>query len=136
MTTPAPRATVAEAIRTFAPLAREHVDLSPAYLVSGAIRDALLGRPVTELDITNAAREAWAAAINTHLVQLGDRFPLYHLPLRDGLIDLTPLTGTNTSPSATSPPPIKPQRSTGPSPPTHRPRARPDHALKERIVIN
>lgn len=62
------------------------------------MRDALFGRPVTELDITTAAPEAWAttlaAALNTHVVQFGDRFPLHRLSLRDGSIDLTPLAGT------------------------------------------
>ncbi len=62
------------------------------------MRDALLRRPVTELDITTATPEAWAttlaAALGTHVVQLGDRFPLHRLPLEDGSIDLTALAGT------------------------------------------
>jgi poly(A) polymerase len=98
MTTPAQRATVAEAIRTLALLARERTDLPPAYLVGGAVRDALLRRPVTELDIATAAPEVWAttlaAALSTHVVQLGDRFPLQRLPLENGSIDLTQLAGT------------------------------------------
>ena len=98
MTRSASRATVAEAIRTLASLARDHPALPPAYLVGGAVRDALLRRPVTELDITTATPEAWAttlaAALGTHVVQLGDRFPLHRLPLEDGSIDLTALAGT------------------------------------------
>ena len=98
MTTPSPRATVADAIRALAPLAREHAHLPPAYLVGGAVRDALLRRPVTELDLTCASPEAWAAvlasALSTHVVQLGGRFLLLRLPLRDGSIDITPLAGT------------------------------------------
>lgn len=91
-------ATIDDAVRALASLARDHTELPPAYLVGGAVRDALLHRPVTELDLTTATPEAWApilaTALGTHVVQLGDRFPLHRLPLADGSIDLTPLAGT------------------------------------------
>ena len=98
MATPLPRATVAQAIRTLAPLARGRTHLPPAYLVGGAVRDALLRRPVAELDLACASPQAWATALanalGTNVVRLGGRFPLHRLPLRDGSIDLTPLAGT------------------------------------------
>jgi poly(A) polymerase len=91
-------ATIGEAIRALGLIARERTDLPPAYLVGGAVRDALLRRPVAELDLATATPEAWATilahALGSHVVQLGGRFPLHRLPLRNGSIDITSLAAT------------------------------------------
>jgi len=89
-------ATIEEAIRALGPLARERTDLPPAYLVGGAVRDALLGHPITELDIATAEPQRWAeplaSRLNTVPREVGSHFPVHHLPLADGAIDLAPIS--------------------------------------------
>lgn len=71
-----------------------------AYLVGGAVRDGLLGREVREADLAVAGNmDAFltraAAALATRPVSIGNRFPLWRLPLEEGYIDVTPLRGSN-----------------------------------------
>jgi len=72
--------------------------LADAYLIGGAVRDALLGRPVTELDIASPAPDATAAALaralDSSVVPLGGPYNLRRVPIEGGWIDVTPLAGT------------------------------------------
>ncbi len=65
-----------------------------AFLVGGAVRDALLGRALHEADLvvhgdlaTFASRTA--QALETHPVAIGREHPIVRLPLADAHIDLT-----------------------------------------------
>jgi putative nucleotidyltransferase with HDIG domain len=73
---------------------------NPAWLVGGPIRDALLGRPVEDVDIVvtappEAAARAVAAAGDAHLFPLSERFGAWRVIARDRTwqADLTPLRG-------------------------------------------
>lgn len=71
-----------------------------AYLVGGAVRDALLDRMVREADLavagdTDAFLAQAAAVLATRPVSIGHRFPLWRLPLEEGYIDVTPLRGSS-----------------------------------------
>lgn len=70
-----------------------------AYLVGGAVRNALLGRPVHEADLTvGAGAESFIAraaeVLNTRAVVLGSRFEMWRLPLGNTYIDIAPMQGT------------------------------------------
>ena len=71
--------------------------LGEAYLVGGAIRDALLGRPVAGLVVASATPEATAAALaaarGSEVIPIGGRYDLRRVPLDGGWIDVTPLAG-------------------------------------------
>ncbi len=89
-------ATIDEAVRALGSLARERTDLPPAYLVGGAVRDALLGYSVTELDIATTEPQRWAEPLASLLdaapLEVGSHFPIHHLPLADGAIDIAPIS--------------------------------------------
>ena len=84
-------------IRRLARLARTVPALEASYLVGGAVRDALLGRPVRELDIASSAAtdgaHALADALGSSVVSLGGQHELYRVPLEGGWIDVTPIQG-------------------------------------------
>ena len=94
-TTPTP---ISTAIAALATTARGDPALAGAYLVGGAVRDALLGRPVTELDIASpapgATTAALARALGSSVVPIGGEHELRRVPLEGGWIDVTPLAGT------------------------------------------
>lgn len=85
------------AVRNLAPLARAVAALEGSYLVGGGVRDALLGRPVRELDIASGAAadaaRALADAFDSSVVPLGGEHELYRVPLEDGWVDVTPIKG-------------------------------------------
>jgi tRNA nucleotidyltransferase/poly(A) polymerase len=67
-----------------------------AYVVGGAVRDELLGRPVLDLDVAcrdpEAAARAHAEATGGALFPLSDRHGAWRVALRDGrTVDFTPL---------------------------------------------
>jgi poly(A) polymerase len=81
-------------------VAREALAGSSAWLVGGAVRDALLGRPVTDLDIVvdgdvRAAAKALARAAGGPRFELSDAFGAWRVIARerDWHADLTPLRG-------------------------------------------
>ncbi len=67
------------------------------YVVGGSLRDALLHRPLHDLDLAAAAAPAFAARcatlLGTRLVQIDDRVGVYRLPLADGALDIAQLQG-------------------------------------------
>ena len=89
---------IGDAIARIAALARAGSALGEAYLVGGAVRDALLGLPVTELDVASATAAATAAAIadalDSTVVPIGGEYELRRVPLEGGWIDITPLADT------------------------------------------
>ena len=70
------------------------LDANGAWLVGGAIRDALAGdRPdQTDIDIAVADAESWARrsadALNTSAVRISAHFDIWRIPLPDGQIDV------------------------------------------------
>ncbi len=71
-----------------------------AWIVGGAIRDALMGRPTPDYDLAvqgNAKplAQAFARAANGHVFRLSDAFGSWRVSARDGgwQVDLTPLQG-------------------------------------------
>jgi len=69
-----------------------------AYLVGGAIRDELLGRPVFDVDVAcrepEAAARAYADAQGGAVVPLSERHGAWRVAYRDGrTVDFTPLQG-------------------------------------------
>jgi Poly A polymerase head domain len=69
-----------------------------AYLVGGAIRDELLGRPVVDVDVAcrepEAAARAYAEAQGGAVVPLSERHGAWRVAYRDGhTVDFTPLQG-------------------------------------------
>ena len=69
-----------------------------AYLVGGAIRDELLGRPVLDVDVAcrepEAAARAYAEAQGGAVVPLSERHGAWRVAYRDGrTVDFTPLQG-------------------------------------------
>jgi putative nucleotidyltransferase with HDIG domain len=94
---PRPVITLDDALSRLAALARSDV-ISDAYVVGGYVRDALLGRARHDADIVaveapTVARAA-AGALDSHVVELGGRFPLFRVPLADGSIDVSPMQGS------------------------------------------
>jgi hypothetical protein len=70
-----------------------------AYLVGGAIRDELLGRPVVDVDVAcrepEAAARAYAGEHGGAVVPLSERHGAWRVAYRDGrTVDFTPLQGT------------------------------------------
>jgi Poly A polymerase head domain len=70
-----------------------------SYVVGGAVRDALLGRPVLDLDLACAeprrAAEAYAGAAGGAVFPLSERHGAWRVASRDGrTVDFTPLRGT------------------------------------------
>ncbi|MGH2978619.1 MAG: HDIG domain-containing metalloprotein, partial [Solirubrobacterales bacterium] len=72
----------------------------PAWLVGGPVRDAILGRPVEDVDIVVAgdaggAARAVATAADAHLFPLSERFGAWRAIMRDRSwqADVTPLRG-------------------------------------------
>lgn len=68
----------------------------PAYVVGGAVRDELLGRPVVDLDIAcpdpEAAARAYAEETRGALFPLSERHGAWRIVFRDGrTVDFTPL---------------------------------------------
>jgi putative nucleotidyltransferase with HDIG domain len=92
-----PSAALHEVPATLARLAREQPELGEAYLVGGAVRDALLGRPWSELDVAAAVPDAWAAALaeacGGSVVSLGGPYELRRVPIAGGWVDVAPLRG-------------------------------------------
>ena len=70
-----------------------------AYLVGGAIRDELLGRPVLDVDVAcrepKSAARAYAAEQGGAVVPLSERHGAWRVAYRDGhSVDFTPLPGS------------------------------------------
>lgn len=93
-------ATPHDALPALINLARRGADYHTheVYLVGGWVRDTLLGRPTSELDLAaqdpaTFAQHA-AAALGTRVVILGGEHPLHRIPLAGGHVDVTPLHGT------------------------------------------
>ena len=93
-------ATLDGALQAAADLHRTHPDPSgvPAIIVGGAVRDALLGRPLREADIAvagdaDAFAHAVAAAVGAHVIRLDPRRGVYRLPIRMGYLDIVRMTG-------------------------------------------
>ncbi len=68
-----------------------------ASLVGGCVRDALLGRPVIELDVATPGARALAddlaAALRTRVVALGGPHSLYRVPVAGGHVDVAEMRG-------------------------------------------
>ena len=80
-------------------VAREAVD-ADAWLVGGTVRDALLGRPIVDLDLSvagdpEAAARAIARAVRGPAFQLSERFGAWRVHVRDDrfTFDVSPLQG-------------------------------------------
>ncbi|MDA0351047.1 MAG: HDIG domain-containing protein [Chloroflexi bacterium] len=88
---------ISAAVAAISAQAARQPALSAAYLVGGAVRDALLVRPVAELDIASPtpaeAARALAAIVGSSVVPLGGPHELRRVPLEDGWIDVTPQHG-------------------------------------------
>jgi len=75
----------------------------PPVIVGGAIRDALLNRPIRDADIAVPGdcadfAEKAAALLDTHVVSIGsENLSVHHLPLADGAIDVVPMQGDRIS---------------------------------------
>ena len=69
------------------------------YLVGGALRDEMLGRPVKDIDLAvkgdaGSFSEQMAIANHTRAVLLGgEKGIIYRLPLADGWVDVSPIYG-------------------------------------------
>lgn len=93
---PAPLADAAHALRR---IAGQRAEWRDAYLVGGAVRDALLKRPVTEIDVAipgdhaRFAQDA-AQALGSRVVRIGHDDMLRRVPLRDGHVDVVRMRGT------------------------------------------
>src|SRR6059058_5563272 len=79
-------------------LAREALDGEEAWVVGGAVRDELLGRPVLDLDIACAAPEqaarAYAKRAGAAVFPLSTQHGGWRVALDDGrTVDFTPLQG-------------------------------------------
>ena len=85
------------AVPAIARSARAGGALAEAYLVGGAVRDALLGRPAGELDVASGDPEAAAAALaavaESSVTAIGGLYELRRVPLARGWIDVTPMRG-------------------------------------------
>lgn len=95
----APRPSLAEALRILAGRSREAPSATQAWIVGGAIRDALLTRTAADADLVVAGDpEAFAGmaaeALGTHPVRIGREAAVWRLPLADGHIDVAPLGPT------------------------------------------
>ena len=66
-----------------------------AFVVGGAVRDALLGAPTADIDIAAAGAPGWAARagelLDARPVDLGGPVPTFRLALADGTIDVVDL---------------------------------------------
>ena len=81
-------------------IVREALAGEPAWLVGGAVRDRLLGRPVTDVDVVldgdvGAAAKRLARAVRGPAFELSDAFGAWRVMARDRSwqADLTPLRG-------------------------------------------
>ncbi len=87
-----------DALRRLAVLAREAPPALRAWLVGGAVRDALLGREVREADLVAVHPETFArqaaTSLGTTCVRLGREYPLWRVPLAEGHLDIVPLRGS------------------------------------------
>lgn len=88
-----PASTLTDALRALREMA--HAAHPDASLVGGCVRDALLGRPVRELDVASPDAEALAARLarelGTRVVALGGPHALYRVPVAGGHADLSPM---------------------------------------------
>lgn len=77
--------------------ARSDDAFADAYLVGGAVRDALLGRATSELDVASARPVELAGRLaellDRSVVALGGPYELRRVPLDGGWIDVTPMAG-------------------------------------------
>jgi putative nucleotidyltransferase with HDIG domain len=80
--------------------ARDALPREAAWLVGGPVRDALLGRPVEDVDLVVAgepgpAARALATAAGAHVFPLSERFGAWRVIARDRAwqVDVTPLRG-------------------------------------------
>ena len=69
-----------------------------AYVVGGAVRDELLGRPIVDVDVAcrdpRGAAQRYAARVGGAVFPLSERHGAWRVALRDGrTVDLTPLRG-------------------------------------------
>jgi len=76
----------------------EAVGGAAAYVVGGAVRDELLGRPVVDLDVAcpepESAARRYARTTRGALFPLSERHGAWRVALRDGrTVDFTPLRG-------------------------------------------
>src|SRR5919199_3032458 len=74
----------------------EAVGALEAYVVGGAVRDELLGRPLVDVDIASSdpvgAAERYASATGGALFRLSERHGAWRVAFRDGrTVDFTPL---------------------------------------------
>ncbi len=69
-----------------------------AYLVGGAIRDSLLGRSLTDIDVAVSDARAFAQSaarrLGTRAVLLDERRGVYRLPLADGVLDVVQMAAS------------------------------------------
>lgn len=69
--------------------------LGEAWVVGGAVRDALLGAPTTDIDIAATDAPAWAARagalLDSRPVDLGGPLPTFRLALNGGTLDVVDL---------------------------------------------
>jgi Poly A polymerase head domain len=75
--------------------AREVLSREEAWIVGGAVRDALLGRPLIDLDIASRDPEAAARRYGGPVFPLSDRHGAWRVALDGGrTVDFTPLRGS------------------------------------------
>lgn len=90
--------TIDDAVAVLSDAASDDGALTDAVLVGGAVRDALLRRPVRELDVASVTADATAARIaalvDSSVVPLGGPYELRRVPLDGGWIDVTPIAET------------------------------------------
>lgn len=91
-------ATSTAALQALARLARSDEVIAKAHLVGGCVRDALLGRPLRDIDISAVDAPTFAAraaqVVGSRVVALGGAVhPLYRVPLDGGQLDVVPCRG-------------------------------------------
>ena len=90
--------TALEGLNALARWARAGLPRVDAWVVGGAVRDALIGRPMSDVDIVASGDVAVfaataAAELDTRVVQIGEQWPLLRLPLPHGHIDIVAARG-------------------------------------------